>query len=532
MLLALLGISVLASRVFGEPRPARPAGGLAEVVVLRGTGSDGAHLSLAVPVNLFAQLQQPGSGSNVNLSQIGGASVSSSLYDSGNTALKVNCVVGCSATGSFTDNSAFTTGLTAVTNISGLFNDAATLTSGNAGAIRATSDRMLYVNIGKIAGTVPSLTGSSLNVNCTGGCGGAATFADNSAFTAGTTSISNIGAVFNDGLAAVTSGNAAAPRITAQRGLHVNLRNNSGTEIGTTSAPVRVDPTGTTTQPVSGTVTANAGTGTFNVGGTVTANIGTSGALALDASVAGLSLTQGAATSGQKAVLVEGAVTTAAPTYTTGNSNPLSLNTSGGLRVEVASALPTGSNVIGALAANQSVNVAQMNGVAVTMNNGVAGTGVQRVAVASDNSNAPGIGGSATGSAVPSAARYIAGNADGNLTGAIFCNHWTAVNQTASTQIITGAASKQTYICNVFLFSATAQNINIVEGTGTTCATGTAGMLGGATAATGPNLAANQGFVLPASTVPWLKTATAADNVCLLQSGTGQVSGVIVWTQF
>lgn len=38
-----------------------------------------------------------------------------------------------------------------------------------------------------------------------------------------------------------------------------------------------------------------------------------------------------------------------------------------------------------ALPANQSVNVAQMNGVTTTMGNGVAGTGVQRVAIASDN---------------------------------------------------------------------------------------------------------------------------------------------------
>src|SRR5437763_1251161 len=34
---------------------------------------------------------------------------------------------------------------------------------------------------------------------------------------------------------------------------------------GTPTNPVRVDPTGSTTQPVSGTVTANAGTGTFAV---------------------------------------------------------------------------------------------------------------------------------------------------------------------------------------------------------------------------------------------------------------------------
>lgn len=63
----------------------------------------------------------------------------------------------------------------------------------------------------------------------------------------------------------------------------------------------------------------------------------------------------------------------------------------GSLRVSVASdstgqiALATGSNTIGALTANQSVNVAQMNGAATTMGNGISGTGVQRVTIASDS---------------------------------------------------------------------------------------------------------------------------------------------------
>lgn len=92
---------------------------------------------------------------------------------------------------------------------------------------------------------------NAIRITCQAGtCGGASPFTDNSAFTAGTTSIGNIGAVFNDGLSAVTSGNAAAPRITGQRGLHANLRNNAGTEIATASNPLRVDPTGTTSQPV------------------------------------------------------------------------------------------------------------------------------------------------------------------------------------------------------------------------------------------------------------------------------------------
>lgn len=37
------------------------------------------------------------------------------------------------------------------------------------------------------------------------------------------------------------------------------LYNSSDVEVGTAAAPLRIDPTGTTTQPVSGTVTANQG---------------------------------------------------------------------------------------------------------------------------------------------------------------------------------------------------------------------------------------------------------------------------------
>lgn len=61
---------------------------------------------------------------------------------------------------------------------------------------------------------------------------------------------------------AATEDNIAPVRITAQRAIHVNFRNNAGTEIGTATNPVRTDPTGTTTQPISGTVSANQGTPT------------------------------------------------------------------------------------------------------------------------------------------------------------------------------------------------------------------------------------------------------------------------------
>lgn len=147
-------------------------------------------------------------------------------------------------------------------------------------------------------------------------------------------------------------------------------------------------------------------------------------------------LAQEATTAGSLGSLVFGAVTTAAPTYTTAKSDALSLNTSGGLRVDgsgvtqpvsgtvsitansavnmaqvsgattdtnsgtksagtlrvvIATDQPALTNKLlvtpdsVALPANQSVNVAQINGVTTTMNNGTAGTGVQRVTIASDS---------------------------------------------------------------------------------------------------------------------------------------------------
>jgi hypothetical protein len=76
--------------------------------------------------------------------------------------------------------------------------------------------------------------------------------ADKSSFTEGSSSFSPIGGVYNETISAdPTEDQAAAARITAKRAIHTNLRNVSGTEIGTSSTPLRVDPTGTTTQPVS-----------------------------------------------------------------------------------------------------------------------------------------------------------------------------------------------------------------------------------------------------------------------------------------
>lgn len=100
-----------------------------------------------------------------------------------------------------------------------------------------------------------------------------------------------------------------------------------GTIDGTTKATVggnglKTDGSGVT-QPVSGTVTANAGT-----------NLNTS-ALALDASVTGLSVAQASTTSGEKGILVQGASTDSYVLHTNAKTNPLSLTSLGQLRVAV-----------------------------------------------------------------------------------------------------------------------------------------------------------------------------------------------------
>jgi hypothetical protein len=99
-----------------------------------------------------------------------------------------------------------------------------------------------------------------------------------------------------------------------------------------------------TDQPV---IPVSDNAGSLTVDGTVTANIGTAGTLALDASITGLEVAQGSTTSGQKGGLVQGAVTTSAPTYTTAQTSPLSINTFGAQRVDAASCPPAADILCG-----------------------------------------------------------------------------------------------------------------------------------------------------------------------------------------
>lgn len=99
-------------------------------------------------------------------------------------------------------------------------------------------------------------TNEALKVNVVAGSmsGGGASQVDKSSFTEGSSSSNPIAGTYNDSLGSDPSEDSSVTiRSTVKRALHTNLRNTSGTEIATSSNPIRIDPTGTTTQPVSNT---------------------------------------------------------------------------------------------------------------------------------------------------------------------------------------------------------------------------------------------------------------------------------------
>lgn len=178
---------------------------------------------------------------------------------------------------------------------------------------------------------------------------------------------------------------------------------------------------------------------------------------------------------------------------------------------------------------NASVNVAQVAGSSTS----TAATGVQKVGIVG---NAGGAVDAATGAAPPANAILHAGLASGAtgglLLGITVCDKDANVNiSTATTTLeVTGVSGRQVRICSINLVAAGADNVALIEGTGTTCGTGTAGMAGGTTAATGWNFAANGGLTQGSGLGEIMTTATAGDSVCIATSAAVQLSGHIKYT--
>src|SRR6185437_7780546 len=95
--------------------------------------------------------------------------------------------------------------------------------------------------------------------------------------------------------------------------------------------------------------------GTVPVNGTITANLGTLNGAALDATVQAIIQAQASTTAGEKGPLVQGAVTTSSPSYTAGQTDPLSITPAGALRVDAsATTQPVSIAILPSLAAGSA----------------------------------------------------------------------------------------------------------------------------------------------------------------------------------
>lgn len=293
-----------------------------------------------------------------------------------------------------------------------------------------------------------------------------------------TTAQSNPLSLTTSGALRVDSSGSTQPvsgTVTVQQSTASSLKVDlSGTAANATA--IKVDGSAST-QPVSGTVTANAGT-----------NLNTS-ALALEtggnlASVKtntdNLALSQASTTSGQKGPIVQAAVTTSAPTYTTGQTDPLSMTTSGALRVDGSGAtqpisasslpLPTlaatstkqsdgsqktqvvdgSGNVIGSTSNALDINIKSGNPTSITAN---AGTNLNTSALALDATLTGG-----------TAKAIVRGGAKGTTTAAdVTSTSAGSNNQTLDVGILDASGNRMPSMDAV----SRAGNVKITDGTNT-----------------------------------------------------------------
>lgn len=189
-----------------------------------------------------------------------------------------------------------------------------------------------------------------------------------------------------------------------------------------------------------------------------------------------------------------------------------------------------------ALPANQSVNMAQVAGTTTDTNSGTKSAGTLRVIIATDQ---PALTNkllvTPDSVALPANQSVNVNQIGGTTVVADPCQAVaktsTAISQATSTQIISGTSAKKTYICSLALIAGAAENVSITAGTGSVCATGASAIVGSTTVANGLIIAANGGLTLGNGGATVASGTVNADNICILQSGSVRVSGVITWVQ-
>lgn len=106
-----------------------------------------------------------------------------------------------------------------------------------------------------------------------------------------------------------------------------------------------------------------------------------------------------------------------------------------------------------------------------------------------------------------------------------------SIGSATTTRIVAPAAAKKTYVCSVDLLAFAANDVAVVEGTGGTCGSGTAGVVGGTTTGTGISFPAQGGLAKGNGGYAVWSTAGTNVDLCLITSSAGPLSGHIAWVQ-
>lgn len=424
--------------------------------------------------------------------------------------------------------------------ISGTGVQRVTIASDSTGVVGLATGANTIGAISNTSFTATQATASSLNAQVVGAVASGGANAGNPVKTSG---------VFNTTQPTVANGQIVDSQMTA-RGAQIVATGTDTFNVTVNAAlPTGANTIGAVTQ-ASGPWTSNitqvnsaavnvgtgaAGTGTLRVTTSTDSTIGT-----LTTITNAVTVSQGTATNlkAQAEMYMGGvAVSSAAPAYVR---------------------LTDGTTATSVIAATNALktDMSSVAGTATATGNGTVSAGVQRVAIASDNTafsvnatlaaettkvigtvrnlgNAGAIFDGATGAAPPANVLYMGGvvsGATGGLLGGVpICDTVAVFNiSTATTTlVITGVSGRHVRICGVSLMTAAANNLAFLSGTGATCGTGTAGMSGGTSAASGYNFAANSGMAYGGGIGTVMKTVATGDSVCIITSAATQLSGQI-----
>ncbi len=311
----------------------------------------------------------------------------------------------------------------------------------------------------------------SLRITCISGCGGAASFNDNTAFTFGTTSIGNVGFVVDDvATNNVAENSAGTPRMGANRIIYVDL-----SKTGANTTALLVTGTGGSF-PVTGSFLTDAQlrasavpvdvSDSFLLDATFTGRINTQGQKAMAAStpvviasdqaafpITNTNLDVALSTRLKPADTLAGITTVAAVTAIT-NALPAGNNNIGD--VDVVSQIPgTGATNLGK--AEDAVPV-------------TADTGVSILGVRTDPTTTSPV--SANGDYTQIATDYVGAIPTGIHPGRFSC-FVQAVTVTTQCQAA-AAAGLRNYVTDIHCsnLAATVQGVDVVYGTGANCVTG------------------------------------------------------------